>query len=230
MRDAAGKYLLVLPKGGPPRVLIERPLRAVPDPRRSGGRRARRSATWTATARTRSWRRSRAPTGSPSARSSTRTGQVKRRLDLEPGTALLNRGPTGSLGPGRGRWILLRMFGEGPSQGRRPWSSRSTARPARSSGSRDHYASYGPNPVIFAAHLPTAVHRLRRRRRGRLARLLGELLRRHQRQGQSRPRGARGPLRRAPRPLDGLQLSLAGEGPGHGRARRAAQQLLRAGA
>ena len=25
---------------------------------------------------------------------------------------------------------------------------------------RDHYASYGPNPVVFAAHLPTAVHDL----------------------------------------------------------------------
>src|SRR5947209_13410440 len=42
------------------------------------------------------------------------------------------------------------------------WSSRSTRRPA--SGQRlwvrDRYASYGPNPVVFAAHLPTAVHDL----------------------------------------------------------------------
>ena len=49
-------------------------------------------------------------------------GRIKRRLELEPGTSVLNRGPTGSLGPGRGRWIVLRMFdaeGRSSSPGRR---------------------------------------------------------------------------------------------------------------
>ena len=147
-----------------------------------------------------------------------------------PGRALLNRGPTGSLGPGRGRWIVLRMFyGEGSYQGRRPLVVAFDGKTGRKLWARDHYASYGPNPVIFAAHLPDRRPRPRRRRRRRLARLLGELLRRHQRQGRSRPRGTRGPLRRDPRPLDGLQLSLAGEGPADGGARPAAQQLLFAG-
>src|SRR5262249_54848959 len=46
------------------------------------------------------------------------TGKLERRLELEPGTSLLNRGPTGRLGPGRGRWIVLRIFyGEGSYQG-----------------------------------------------------------------------------------------------------------------
>src|SRR4029079_8838537 len=48
-------------------------------------------------------------------------GKLERRLDPEPGAVTLNRGPTGSLGPGRGRWIILRMsYGEGPYQGRQP--------------------------------------------------------------------------------------------------------------
>src|SRR5205823_5760719 len=79
-------------------------------------------------------------------------------FDLEPGTALLNRGPTGSLGPGRGRWIILRMFAaEGPYQGRRPLVVAFDGRTGERLWTRDHYASYGPNPVTFAAHLPTAV-------------------------------------------------------------------------
>ena len=88
-------------------------------------------------------------------------GKLERRLDLEPGTVILNRGPTGSLGPGRGRWIILRMFyGEGPYQGRRPLVVAFDGKTGRKLWARDHYATYGPNPVIFAAHLPTAVHDL----------------------------------------------------------------------
>ena len=89
------------------------------------------------------------------------TGKLERRIDLEPGTKLLNRGPTGSLGPGRGRWIVLRMFyGEGSYSGRRPLVVAFDGKTGAKLWMRDHYASYGPNPVIFAAHLPTAVHDL----------------------------------------------------------------------
>jgi outer membrane protein assembly factor BamB len=86
-------------------------------------------------------------------------GKLERRLDLEPGTMVMNRGPTGSLGPGRGRWIILRMFyGEGSYQGRRPLVVAFDGKSGKKLWARDHYANYGPNPVIFAAHLPTAVH------------------------------------------------------------------------
>jgi outer membrane protein assembly factor BamB len=89
------------------------------------------------------------------------TGKLERRIDLEPGTRLLNRGPTGSLGPGRGRWIVLRMFyGEGAYSGRRPLVVAFDGKTGAKLWVRDHYASYGPNPVVFAAHLPTAVHDL----------------------------------------------------------------------
>ena len=159
VRDATGKFLLVLPRraGRPACSSTARSSGSRPtSTRRAPGP---RSATWTATARTRSWRRSRAPTGSPSARSSMRTGRLKRRLDLEPGTTLLNRGPTGSLGPGRGRWIVLRMF-DARRGYRRPLVVAFDGKTGEKLWARDHYASYGPNPVVFAAHLPTAVHDL----------------------------------------------------------------------
>src|SRR5207253_545810 len=38
-------------------------------------------------------------------------GAEKRRLELLPGMTALSLGPTGRLGPGRGRWILLRQSG-----------------------------------------------------------------------------------------------------------------------
>jgi outer membrane protein assembly factor BamB len=70
----------------------------------------------------------------------------------------MNRGPTGSLGPGRGRWIILRMFyGEGAYQGRYPVVAAYDGKTGEQLWVRDHYSSYGPNPTIFAAHLPTAV-------------------------------------------------------------------------
>src|SRR5439155_14802512 len=89
------------------------------------------------------------------------TGRLERRLDLEPGTRLLNRGPTGRLGPGRGRWLIVRMsYGEGWFQGRRPLVVAFDGKTGERLWTRDHYAHYGPNPVNFAAHLPTAVHDL----------------------------------------------------------------------
>ena len=45
-------------------------------------------------------------------------------------------------------------------QGRRPLVVAFDGKTGEKLWARDHYASYGPNPVIFAAHLPTAVHDL----------------------------------------------------------------------
>ena len=142
------------------------------------------------------------------------SGKLERRIDLEPGTRLLNRGPTGSLGPGRGRWIILRMFyGEGAYQGRRPLVVAFDGKTGAKLWMRDHYASYGPNPVIFAAHLPTAVHDLD-----------GDgaddwLVCSENFYGVISVKDNRdlvGPVvlsERAARPLDGLQLSFSGKGP-----------------
>src|SRR5262249_16746897 len=41
-------------------------------------------------------------------------GKVKCRFDLLPGMTALSRGPSGRLGRGQGRWLILRMSGEGP--------------------------------------------------------------------------------------------------------------------
>jgi outer membrane protein assembly factor BamB len=85
-------------------------------------------------------------------------GRVKRRIALLPETRVVNRGPTGSLGPGRGRWIVLRMFyGEGAYQGRFPVVAAFDGKTGEQLWVRDHYSRYGANPAIFAAHLPTAV-------------------------------------------------------------------------
>jgi hypothetical protein len=98
------------------------------------------------------------PDGTPFCAFLDAEGRLKRRLDLEPGTAIVNRGPTGRLGPGRGRWIVLRMFD--PAGIRRPQVVAFDGKTGERLWMRDHYASYGPNPVVFAAHLPTAVHDL----------------------------------------------------------------------
>ena len=84
-------------------------------------------------------------------------GELIRRMDLLPGTRLVNRGPTGSLGPGLGRWVILRMYyGEGSYQGRQPLVVAFDGKTGRQLWVRDHYSHYGTNPVSFAAHLPTA--------------------------------------------------------------------------
>ena len=46
-------------------------------------------------------------------------GKEKRRFELLPGMTAMSRGPTGHLGPGRGRWLLLCMSGEGPEHEQR---------------------------------------------------------------------------------------------------------------
>jgi outer membrane protein assembly factor BamB len=160
VRDATGKFLLVPPDGGPPRVLIEnafeRPQTHV-DAAGSGPTIADTDGDGendvVATLA--------GPDGRPYCAILDARGRLERRLDLEPGTTLLNRGPTGSLGPGRGRWIILRMFsGEGSYQGRRPLVVAFDGKTGEKLWARDRYASYGPDPVVFAAHLPTAVHDL----------------------------------------------------------------------
>jgi hypothetical protein len=84
-------------------------------------------------------------------------GKEKRRLELPPGMTALNRGPTGRLGPGRGRWLLLRMSGEGPDHQRRNLVAAYDGRTGKQLWLRDHYGFYGKNPVAFVAHFPSAV-------------------------------------------------------------------------
>jgi outer membrane protein assembly factor BamB len=157
VRDAKGKYLLAPPREGPPRVLIQRPFERFQihvDPAGSGpaicdvdGDGENEVVATLVDA-----------DGKPFCAILDATGRIVRRFELEPGTKLLNHGPTGRLGPGRGRWIVMRMFyGAGSYQGRRPLIVAFDAKTGQRLWTRDHYAFYGENPVVFAAHFPTAV-------------------------------------------------------------------------
>jgi hypothetical protein len=84
-------------------------------------------------------------------------GNEKRRLELLPGMTTMSRGPTGRLGPGLGRWILLRMSGEGPDRERRYLVAAYDGRTGKQLWARSHYGAYGANPVVFLAHFPSAV-------------------------------------------------------------------------
>jgi hypothetical protein len=84
-------------------------------------------------------------------------GKEKRRLELPPGMTGLNRGPTGRLGPGLGRWLLLRLSGEGPAHERRHLVAAYDGRTGRRLWVRSHYGLYGKTPVAFLAHFPSAV-------------------------------------------------------------------------
>jgi hypothetical protein len=84
-------------------------------------------------------------------------GKQKRRLDLLPGMTALSLGPTGRLGPGRGRWVLLSMSGTGPDHARRHRVAAFDGRTGKLLWARDHYGNYGPNPVKFVPHFPSAV-------------------------------------------------------------------------
>ncbi len=160
VRDAKGRYLLVPPQGTPARVLIEGfyehdqthvdPAGAGPTICDMDGDGDNEVVATLAGA-----------DGKPYCAILDATGRLERRFDLEPGTQLLSRGPTGRLGPGRGRWIILRMaYGRGWFQGRRPLVVAFDGKTGARLWTRDHYASYGAHPVIFAAHVPTAVHDL----------------------------------------------------------------------
>jgi hypothetical protein len=84
-------------------------------------------------------------------------GNEKHRLELLPGMTTLNRGPTGRLGPGRGRWILLRMSGEGPDHERLYLVAAYDGQTGKQLWVRNHYGLYGKNPVQFLPHFPGAV-------------------------------------------------------------------------
>ncbi len=84
-------------------------------------------------------------------------GKEKRRFELLPGMTALSRGPTGRLGPGRGRWLLLRMSGEGPDHQQRQLVVAYDGRTGKQLWVRDHYGRYGKNPVVFVPHFPSAV-------------------------------------------------------------------------
>src|SRR5262249_50131248 len=84
-------------------------------------------------------------------------GQEKSRFELLPGMTALSRGPTGRLGPGRGRWLLLRMSGEGPDHQQRQLVVAYDGRTGKQLWARDSYGRYGKDPVAFVAHFPSAV-------------------------------------------------------------------------
>ena len=84
-------------------------------------------------------------------------GKEKQRLELSPGMTTLNRGPPGRLGPGLGRWLLLRMSGEGSDHERRNLVAAYDGRTGKQLWVRDHYGLYGKTPVDFVAHFPGAV-------------------------------------------------------------------------
>ena len=87
------------------------------------------------------------------------TGRLKRRIDLEPGTSAAQPRPDGK--PRAGSRALDRPEDVLRRRGyRRPLVVAFDGKTGEKLWVRDHYASYGPNPVIFAAHLPTAVHDL----------------------------------------------------------------------
>jgi outer membrane protein assembly factor BamB len=85
------------------------------------------------------------------------TGREKRRFELLPGMTAMNRGPTGRLGQGRGRWILLRMSGEGPSHERREILVAIDGKTGQQLWVRDQYGRYGETPVVCRPHFPSTV-------------------------------------------------------------------------
>lgn len=97
------------------------------------------------------------PGGRPACLILTQDGTEKRRLELLPGMTSMNRGPTGRLGPGRGRWVLLRMSGENAKGERTFLVAAYDGKTGELLWVRSHYGAYGENPVVFVAHFPSAV-------------------------------------------------------------------------
>src|SRR4029077_18878036 len=83
-------------------------------------------------------------------------GKEIRRFELLPGMTALSRGPTGRLGAGRGRWLVLRMSGEAPDHRRLQIVVAYDARTGKQLWVRDSYGRYGQNPVAFVPHFPSA--------------------------------------------------------------------------
>jgi hypothetical protein len=84
-------------------------------------------------------------------------GKEMRRFDLLPGMTAISRGPTGSLGPGRGRWLLLKMTGKSANFADVQIVVAYDGRSGKQLWRRDHYGHYGKNPVQFVPHFPSAV-------------------------------------------------------------------------
>lgn len=84
-------------------------------------------------------------------------GREKRWIELLAGMTSMTRGPTGRLGSGRGRWILLRMTGEDAEHQRLFMVVAYDGRTGQQIWTRNHYGSYGKNPVAFVAHFLSAV-------------------------------------------------------------------------
>src|SRR5262249_1624901 len=64
---------------------------------------------------------------------------------------------TGHLGPGRGRWLLLCMSGEGPEHEQRQLVAAFDGRTGKQLWVRGSYGQYGKNLVVFVPHFPSAV-------------------------------------------------------------------------
>ncbi|MSR57099.1 MAG: hypothetical protein EXS05_05445 [Planctomycetaceae bacterium] len=156
VRDSSGKYLLCSSEGKNERIFIERPFETAEplvDPAGLGplvcdvDGDGDNEVVATVTDRQ----------GKPACVILDGNGNEKHRLELLPGMTSLNRGPTGRLGPGRGRWILLRMSGESPDHERRYLVAAYDGKTGKQLWVRSHYGLYGTNPVVFLAHFPGAV-------------------------------------------------------------------------
>jgi outer membrane protein assembly factor BamB len=157
VRDAAGKYLLVTASGQKERVLLEHPYETpqlLVDAAGAGplvcdmdGDGENDILATVTDAR-----------GRPACVILDGHGKEKRRFELLPGMTSLSRGPTGRLGPGQGRWLILRMSGKGAHNEVRHIVVAYDGRTGKQLWVRDHYGHYGKNPVVFVPHFPSAVH------------------------------------------------------------------------
>jgi len=156
VRDATGNYLLVSPAGQKERVFLDRPYETtqiladaagagplVCDMDGDGDNDVVATVTNVQ--------------GRPACVILDGHGKEKRRFDLLPGMTTLSRGPTGRLGPGRGRWLILRMSGKSPDHADRQIVVAYDGRTGTQLWVRDHYGLYGKNPVVFVPHFPSAV-------------------------------------------------------------------------
>jgi hypothetical protein len=157
VRDGAGRHLLCSAAGRPGRVLIERSYEKFQghvDPAGAGPTicdldgDGRNEVVATLAD----------PAGVPFCAALDGNGTIQRRFDLLPGMQIVNRGPTGSLGAGKGRWLVLRMFyAEGVKPGRLPLVVAYDGKTGERLWSRDYYGPQKTDAAFFAAHLPTAV-------------------------------------------------------------------------
>lgn len=85
-------------------------------------------------------------------------GKEKHRFELLSGLTSLSRGPTGCLGPGQGRWLVLRMSGKGFRNEDHSIVVAYDGRTGKQLWLRDHYGHYGKNSVVFVPHFPSAVY------------------------------------------------------------------------